>query len=262
MLVILILLPACKGGLFHKKMKMRPAQVEAEEVVPEYEEDIYADEEEGWEMEDVVYSGDENGHGWVNLGLGSFTFWADYNIGATSPEEAGDYFAWGETAMKGVYRWDSLKYRIDGDTYDTVTLSKYNTLGSRGTQDGKTVLELSDDAARQRWGGRWVTPTVEDWMELIEYCNWEWTILWGVEGYRVTGINGNSIFLPAVGWRDDSFEDDLEVRHFGEARYWSSSLNQYKPYSAYGPNFSKDEITIDEDARRYRGRSIRPVIHP
>ncbi len=91
----------------------------------------------------------------VDLGLPSGTLWADRNIGASSPEDYGDYFAWGETTTKSNYEWSTLKYCEDntGDRF-----SKYNTQSKYGNVDNKTTLEKSDDAATANWGSAGVCP--------------------------------------------------------------------------------------------------------
>jgi hypothetical protein len=131
------------------------------------------------------------GHEYVDLGLPSGTLWATCNIGANSPEEYGDYFAWGETSPKSNYKWSTLKYCEDdnGDTY-----SKYNTDSKYGNVDNKTTLERSDDAATANWGNDWCMPTLAQFQELYDKCTWTWTKKNGKKGYEVKGSNGNTIF--------------------------------------------------------------------
>ena len=133
-----------------------------------------------------------NGHEYVDLGLS--VKWATCNVGASKPEEYGDYFAWGETQPKDYYDWSTYKW-CNG-SYDTLT--KYNTNSSDGTVDNKTTLDLSDDAARANWGGSWRMPTSAEQDELCNNCTWTCTKINGVEVYKVTSnINGNFIFLPS-----------------------------------------------------------------
>ena len=207
-------------------------------------------------------TGIENGHEWVDLGLPSGTKWATCNVGATKPEEYGDYYAWGETTTKSSYSYDNYKWSNDG--YNTFT--KYNTSSDYGTVDNKTVLELADDAARANWGGAWRMPTDAEWTELRENCTWTWTIKNGVNGYEVKSeANGNSIFLPAAGYRlDDLFGagyrygDDLNDA--GDVGYyWSSSLYTDYPYLAWGVFFGSDYVSR-YDNFRYCGQSVRPVL--
>ena len=133
--------------------------------------------------------------------MGLSVKWADRNVGASKPEEYGDYFAWGETEPKSTYSWSTYKWCNGSET----TLTKYNTNSSYGTVDNKTILDLSDDAARANWGGSWRMPTDAELTELREQCTWTWTTQNGVNGYKVTSkSNGNSIFLLAAGFRHNS----------------------------------------------------------
>ena len=191
----------------------------------------------------------ENGHEYVDLGLS--VKWATCNVGATKPEEYGDYFAWGETHPRDYYDWSTYKW-CNG-SYNTLT--KYNNSSSYGTVDNKTQLELSDDAARANWGGSWRMPTTEEQQELINNCTWTWTTQNGVNGYKVTSKkNGNSIFLPAAGYRDGS-----SLYYAGcYGYYWSSSLNTYYPIDAYYLYFYSG-IVDWYYISRYYGFSVRPV---
>ena len=193
-------------------------------------------------------NGMENGYEWVDLGLS--VKWATINVGATKPEEYGDYFAWGETAPKEMYDWSTYIWCNGSET----TLTKYCTNDTLGTVDNKTQLELSDDAARVNWGGSWRMPTDAELTELRENCTWTWTTQNGVNGNKVTGTNGNSIFLPAVGYRTVS---SLYYAGIGGC-YWSSSLFTYEPYYAYFLEFYSSDVDYDIDYR-FHGRSVRPV---
>ena len=139
-----------------------------------------------------------NGHEYVDLGLS--VKWATVNIGANSPEAPGSYFAWGETKPKSTYNWSTYKYCNGSMT----TLTKYCRLEYFGNVDNKTELDLSDDAARYNWGGTWRMPTYKEMSELITKCKVSWAVQDGVEGRKITGPNGNSIFLPATGYYSDS----------------------------------------------------------
>ena len=169
----------------------------------------------------------------IDLGLPSGLEWASFNLGASKPEEYGDYYAWGETEPyyssqdpliwkvgkgKG-YAWASYKW-----CYGTSdTLIKYcndSSYGFEGFTDTKTVLDPEDDAAHVNLGDSWRMPTEAEWTELQENCTWTWTTQNGVDGRLITGPNGNSIFLPATGWREAvylSYKGALGT-------YWSSSL--------------------------------------
>ena len=132
--------------------------------------------------------GKHEGHGYVDLGLS--VKWATCNVGATSPEDYGDYFAWGETETKSEYTEENSA------TYG-LSISQ---LESQGYIDGAGNLNPQYDAAAANWGGDWRMPTVAEMWELINNCTWTWTTQNGVSGYNVEGPNGNSIFLPAAGY--------------------------------------------------------------
>ena len=133
-------------------------------------------------------------HEYVDLGLPSGLLWATYNVGADKPEDYGDYFAWGETEVKSAYNWNTYKW-YNGD-WDILT--KYCISSSYGTVDNKTVLDIEDDAAYVNWGEGWCMPTCEEVQGLKNTCTWTWTTQGGKDGYRVTGRNGNSVFLPRL----------------------------------------------------------------
>ena len=134
-------------------------------------------------------------HEYVDLGLPSGTLWAMCNIGASSPEEYGDYFAWGETEPKDTYSWATYKW-CNGTRN---TLTKYCISNGYGTIDNKDELELEDDAAYVNWGPSWRMPTLEQQKELMTKCTYAWTTINGVNGQLLTGPNGNTLFLPAAG---------------------------------------------------------------
>ena len=186
-------------------------------------------------------------HEWVDLGLPSGTLWATCNVGASSPEEYGDYFAWGETEPKSDYNWSTNKY-CKG-TVDTMT--RYCTCGIL------TELEPSDDAATANWGSGWQMPSDEQLEELynISYTTTTWTTMNGVEGWKITSkSNGNSIFLPAAGYRDDTSLSN--AGSFGD--YWSRSLNSSSSNYACSLGFYSSSIGTS-NSRRYYGQSVRPV---
>ena len=181
-------------------------------------------------------------HEYVDLGLPSGTLWATCNVGANAPEEYGDYFAWGETAPKDVYNWSTYQY------YDGSNLAKYT--GS----DGLTTLLPEDDAATTNWGNEWRMPTKEEWQELLDNTTNKWTTQNGVNGRLFTGSNGNSLFLPAVGFR---WDDDLNyVGSYGY--YWSSSLNTDGPNDAWLFDLYSDYYGMYSLYRGY-GQAVRAV---
>lgn len=191
--------------------------------------------------------------GAVDLGLS--VMWATCNLGANSPEEYGGYYAWGETEEKGIYNWETYKW-CEGAIK---TLTKYCTDISYGTIDGKTELDIEDDAAHMKLDGSWRMPTIGEIEELKNECTWEWTECNGVDGQLVTGPNGNSVFLPAAGYR--SYSSLISEEDGGY--YLSTKL--YEGYSSYWNNhccvleFDDDDVYTDESYRHY-GLSVRPVI--
>ena len=184
----------------------------------------------------------------VDLGLS--VKWATFNVGATKPEEYGGYYAWGETEEKEDYSLDTYKWCKGSED----TMTKYCTDSSYGTVDNKTVLDPEDDVAHVKWGGDWRMPTDEEQDELHNNCTWEWTVLNGVNGYKVTGPNGNNIFLPAAGYRDGTDVNDRGC--YGS--YWSDSLYGYS-YSACYSWFRDNDYGWSYFFFRCIGRSVRPV---
>lgn len=192
------------------------------------------------------------------IDMGLSVKWADCNVGATRPEEYGNYYAWGETDTKSKYNWSTYKW----SNGDNNKLTKYcpsdktDYWDGTGSPDGKTVLDLEDDAARSNWDGSWRMPTDEEWTELRNNCTWTWTTQNGVNGRLVTSdINGNSIFLPAAGGRYGS--DFGYVGSYGY--YWSSSLNPDYPDLAWSVYFNSDYV-FRSSYYRYYGLSVRPVM--
>ncbi|MBR6449033.1 MAG: DUF1566 domain-containing protein, partial [Fibrobacter sp.] len=179
---------------------------------------------------------------YVDLGLPSGLLWATCNVGANAPEEYGDYFAWGETTPKDTYNWDTYQH------YNGSDLTKYT--GS----DGLTTLEPSDDAATANWGEGWRMPTQAEFQELLDNTTVTWTQQNGVNGRLFTAANGNSLFLPAAGYRWGGELND--VGDFGG--YWSSSLSTDNPGSAWNFGFYSDVYNVYYDGRSY-GQSVRAV---
>ena len=190
----------------------------------------------------------------VDLGLS--VKWSSTNLGATSPSDYGDFFAWGETAPKDNYRWAT--YELCNGSSSTLT--KYNNSSSYGAIDNKSEFKdygYEDDAARQALGGKWRVPTDAEWTELRTKCTWTWTTNYngtGVKGRIVTSSNGNSIFLPAAGHRDYSLHYDAGSSGY----FWSSSLFSDEPSNAWHVGFNSGPILRLNDFRYY-GHSIRPV---
>ena len=181
-------------------------------------------------------------HEYVDLGLPSGTLWATCNVGANSPEEYGDYFAWGETQSKDIYNWSTYQY------YDGSNLAKYTG------NDGLTILLLEDDAATANWGNEWRMPTKEEWEELYQNTTRIWTIQNGVNGRLFTASNGNSLFLPAAGYRWGGELFDVGSNGY----YFSSSLYSDYPYGVWSFHFGLVYYSVYGDGRDY-GQSVRAV---
>ncbi len=174
-------------------------------------------------------------------GVKKHLYWATCNVGANNPWDYGDYFAWGETATKTDYRWDTYSMG-DGSTFSKYTGSDY------------TTLQPEDDVASKLWGGSWRIPTDAEWRALCDNCTWTWTTQNGVNGQLVTAANGNSIFLPAAG---DWYENGLY--NVGDnCQYWSSSLGPDYPFTACGVLFNS-YIVYSGYYTRKNGFSVRPV---
>ena len=194
-----------------------------------------------------------NGHAYVDLGLPSGLLWATCNVGATSPEDYGDYFAWGETTTKDEYDWSNYQHCNGSNT----TMTKYCTnadYGNNGFVDNLTVLFPEDDAATANWGGNWRMPTNAEWEELYNNTTVVWTTQNGVNGHLFTATNGNSIFLPAAGYCSNGSLNDAGSYGY----YWSSSLNTGYPSSAWCFYFNSGNYFMI-NYYRYFGRSVRPV---
>ena len=189
---------------------------------------------------------------WVDLGLPSGLLWADRNVGANSPEDYGNYYAWGETTPKNVYDWSTYAY---GKDYDELT--KYcndASYGLNGFTDNLTVLQASDDAATANLGGGARTPTDDEWEELIGHTTSTWVTRNGVLGRLLTGSYGESLFLPAAGCRYGS-----NLRYAGESgSYWSSTLGTGYPGGAWYFNFHSDDQRMSYN-NRCNGFSVRAV---
>ena len=171
---------------------------------------------------------------YVDLGLPSGLKWATCNVGANTPEEYGDYFAWGETYTKKDYREDTSV------TYDI--------------EMGDISGDPDYDAATANWGDSWRMPTKDEMEELVDKCTWKWIGQNGVRGYKVTGPNGNSIFLPAAGFCIGSSHNNV-----GESGdYWSSTPDESNDGSAYLFYFFSGSRNVGWSRRDY-GHTVRPV---
>ena len=181
-----------------------------------------------------------NGREYVDLGLPSGLKWATCNVGASSPEEYGDYYAWGEIETKSEYTRDNSK-------------THRQLMGYIGS--------ATYDVASSKWGGSWRLPTEKELEELESKCKWEWITISGKKGYKVTGPNGKSIFLPAAGYRDgsslylageDGYYWSSAPREWGSGPIWSRDCDAYRLYFC---SFHRYVNVLS----RYRGQSVRPV---
>lgn len=192
--------------------------------------------------------------GAIDLGLS--VYWATCNIGASRPEQYGEYFAWGEIKTKTNYNWEYYEW-CNGFSY---SLTKYNSDRSMGTVDNKTQLERADDVASVKMGERWRMPTAEEWTELKENCSWSIVSQNGVKGYEVTSnTKSNSIFLPAAGFKRGM---TLELEGYMGC-YWSSShdvnlSDAARALTFYSSQGSAPSYNVSRE-ERYLGFSIRAV---
>ena len=206
----------------------------------------------GLDKEFTTLEGGGSGeHEYVDLGLPSGTLWATCNIGANSPEEYGDYFAWGETQPKDYYDWSTYQYCMGSSG----TLTKYcdnSDYGYNGFTDNLTTLLPEDDAATANWSAGWRMPTRVEWDELYNNTTHIWTTQNGVNGRLFTASNGNSLFLPAAGWRWDEFFD---AGSYGN--YWLRLLAD-SPSGAWSFCFTSVDFGTN-GYNRSTGHSVRAV---
>ena len=181
----------------------------------------------------LAATGTINGYAWVDLGLPSGLKWATCNVGASQPHGYGNYYAWGETTTKTSY-----------DQSNSTARQQISDFSGNVTYD----------AARANWGSTWRMPTKAEIEELINNCTWTWTTQIGVNGYRVTGPNGKSIFLPAAGFCDGSSRNSVGTLGY----YWSSTPDGSATYYAYGLIFYSGYHNVYRYGRYY-GYTVRPV---
>ncbi len=201
----------------------------------------------------------------VDMGLPSGLKWASYNLGATKPEEFGDYYAWGEvTPQKTDYTWETYKWCAGSN----ITLTKYCTDSYYGKVDNLTELqrgekpgETVDDAARARLGGKWRMPTAADYKELFDNCDvlHGFTTYNGVTGFKFINNNDHDkwIFVPAAAM----LGVDFLAPDTSYWRYWSSTLSVIEEYAG------SQRITLEKNTSyvgfsmelRYCGLTVRPV---
>ena len=204
---------------------------------------------------DRIIIPEETHHEYIDLGLS--VKWAAYNVGATTPEESGGYFAWGEIEEKNYYNWNTYKYCF-GTGFNLTKYCFDSEYGKDGFTDTKTTLDPQDDAATMNWGGNWRMPTIEEFEELVYECEWSWITQNGVNGCKVVGTNGNSIFLPAVGSMGGNVNQNVGDRGW----YWSRSLADKRdddPNQARYLGFQPEGVHVDIALTRRYGFSIRAV---
>lgn len=198
--------------------------------------------------EKLSVSGSANGYDYVDLGLS--VKWATYNVGATKTTESGDYFAWGETAPKSEYSWDSYDWADQTNRYK---MTKY--YWGEEPSEPDITLEAEDDAANVNWGGAWRMPTMVECMELQEKCTWKWVENFngrGMDGVLgVSQVNGNTILFPLAGVKGGNSRSR-------EGCYWTANL--FRGSSDLGFSFIFDSSPIIGDDPRWWGESVRPVI--
>lgn len=214
----------------------------------------------------------------IDLGLTSGILWAEYNIGAKQSFEFGDYYAWGMPSKNYIkvdgqneivwkdglagYDWISYSHSIENGHLKKYVLNEHADIyGVKNKADNKKMIEKSDDAANIQWGEGWFIPSKENFQELFNECDWEWTDNYQeskVCGYIVKSKkegNDNFIFLPASGYRDNT--DLFDVNSFGY--YWTKSLDEKQSDFATYLFFYNDYIGPWHNGYRYRGFAIRPV---
>ena len=200
-------------------------------------------------------NGSYNGHDYVDLGLPSGTLWATCNVGASNPEDYGNYYAWGETTTKSTYTWKNYKHANGGE----FRLTKYcdsPRCGNNGFTDKLTTLRPSDDAATANWGSGWRIPSNKQLVELRANTTKKWTTQNGVKGYLFTGKNGESVFFPAAGYCS-GWNGKFEGKgSFG--CYWLRSMEEGFTSLAWRLYVDKSSCNYYVDERAC-GMSIRPV---
>lgn len=217
---------------------------------------------------DIYLNEETGGSSYQAVDLGLSVKWANMNVGATAPEEYGDFYAWGYPVVPEGYSppycpWLGPGAKIDSQHYKYDAWQKYCTKSNMGVVDGKTVVEPQDDAAYVNMGTTWRTPSLEEAQELIDNCTWEKTTLNGVSGFQVTGPNGNSIFLPTGGcflsFNNGTWRSDYQKGVVGY--YWLNSIaesvsngNVLLFYESYG-NITKKTGLMMRDC----GLTIRAV---
>lgn len=201
----------------------------------------FEEEENEEEPEEYFYE-------YVDLGLPSGLKWATMNVGATIPEEYGGYYSWAEITEKDIYGWNN-NYKYDMPESSLFVTDVVDSCGN---------LTYSHDAASMNWGGQWRTPTEAEFKELIDCCEWTWTTLNGVNGYKVSSKakdNDNSIFLPASGHYVTLSATFVNEEGF----YWCANVSDDWSNNSSAFNMGPDKKKLGKISLRYMGQTIRPV---
>lgn len=241
-----VLLASVSGLMAQSKMLVNLKSGTTVEYPVSYIESVTWEISEQSEEQPGDHQGDQ--HEYVDLGLPSGLKWATCNVGASSPEEYGDYYAWGEIETKDKYSKDNYIYRHVGTDSDGFENEIWDDLGD--------ISGTDNDVVHQKWGGSWRMPTRSEFMELENNCTWTWGTRNNVNGYKVTGSNGNWIFFPAAGFRDST------IHYFDGSYgdYWSSTPRPSQPSQAYNLSFSNNYINSYLGSNyRYCGMCVRPV---
>ena len=203
-------------------------------------------------------SDDENGssNNAAAVDLGLTVKWADHNVGAVNPWDYGDYYAWGETETKSIYRPTTYKY---------CTAENWHTTGDY-FDIGNDISKTQYDVCHVKWGSKWRMPTLGEIKDLINNCDWKWTTMNGIQGYKITGGNNNSIFLPAGNRREGTPNNDSIAAPGADGYYWSSTIYKGTSPSADYLKFNNSTHSYQASSSyhsyhycRFIGYNIRPV---
>lgn len=224
--------------------------------------DVYAQYVVDEKVDSVSVSGNVGDYTYVDLGLPSGLRWATANVGANKSTAYGDYFAWGETCEKRDHNYCIETYKWCQGKEKTYT--KYCRSSSYGINDGKSILDLEDDAAAVNMGSGWRMPTRSEQQELVDGCTWTWTT-----NFNNTGIagrigksryNDNIIFLPAAGSYGGRSGKELEYVG-SHGIYYSSSLSTIYPHECtFAMHVYKDDVNVEDLYGRTQGFSVRAVV--
>jgi len=198
--------------------------------------------------------GNANGHEYVDLSLPSGTLWATCNVGASKPEDYGNYYAWGETSSKSTYNWSTYKF---GDYNKLTKYCNDSDYGDNDFTDNLTTLQSVDDPATVNWGSGWRTPSKAQWEELLANTMNQWTMKNGVRGRLFTSKkNDEALFLPASGncrWASEPIFAGFDGYYCSRSLYTGYSLCAWYLF------FDSDNCRLNNYVDRSNGVSVRPV---